>query len=443
MTTQNKIQQPVTNTKNFIVSIAIMGGLFFTFGFVSWVNAILIPYFRISCELTHFQSYLVTFAFYIAYFIMAIPASVLLNKFGFKKGMRYGLWAMALGALLFVPAAYTRTYGVFLTGLFTLGTGLAILQTAANPYVTIIGPIESAARRISIMGLCNKFAGIISPLIFAALVLRATDNELFTQLNQNLIIGPEREAVLNELIRRVMLPYTGLAILLFLFGIGISRSPLPEINTRQANNEEDSTTTEKNNILQYPHLILGAFAIFLHVGTQVIAIDTIIGYAESMGIGLVEAKVFPSYTLTCTLIGYFLGVLFIPQIISQTKALILCTTLGLAFSFGVIFASGNITLFGHQTDLSIWFLVLMGLPNALIYAGIWPLAINGLGRFTNLGSSLLVMGLCGNAFLPMIYGMLADHYDVRTGYWVLIPCFLYLIFFAIWGHKIKDWKTGK
>ena len=195
--------------------------------------------------------------------------------------------------------------------------------------------------------------------------------------------------------------------------------------------------------MQYPHLILGALAIFLHVGTQVIAIDTIIGYAESMGIGLVEAKVFPSYTLTCTLIGYFLGVLFIPKVISQTRALILCTTLGLIFSLGVIFASGDITLFGHRTDLSIWFLVLMGLPNALIYAGIWPLAINGLGRFTNLGSSLLVMGLCGNAFLPMIYGILADHYDVRTGYWVLIPCFLYLIFFAIWGHKIKNWKSIK
>ena len=293
------------------------------------------------------------------------------------------------------------------------------------------------------MGLCNKFAGIISPLIFAALVLRTTDNELFAQLNQNLIVGPEREAILDELIRRVMLPYTGLAILLFLFGIGIYRSPLPEINTRQVNNEEDSAVTGKNSILQYPHLILGAFAIFLHVGTQVIAIDTIIGYAESMGIGLVEAKVFPSYTLTCTLIGYFLGVLFIPKVISQTRALILCTTLGLIFSFGVIFASGDITLFGHRTDLSIWFLVLMGLPNALIYAGIWPLAINGLGRFTNLGSSLLVMGLCGNAFLPMIYGILADHYDVRTGYWVLIPCFLYLIFFAIWGHKIKNWKSTK
>ena len=443
MTTQNETHDPIMNKKNFIISIAIMGGLFFTFGFVSWVNAILIPYFRISCELTHFQSYLVTFAFYIAYFVMAIPASMLLNKFGFKKGMMYGLWAMALGALLFVPAASTRTYGLFLTGLFTLGTGLAILQTAANPYVTIIGPIESAARRISIMGLCNKFAGIISPLIFAALVLRTTDNELFAQLNQNLIVGPEREAILDELIRRVMLPYTGLAILLFLFGIGIYCSPLPEINTRQVNNEEDSAVTGKNSILQYPHLILGAFAIFLHVGTQVIAIDTIIGYAESMGIGLVEAKVFPSYTLTCTLIGYFLGVLFIPKVISQTRVLILCTTLGLIFSFGVIFASGDITLFGHRTDLSIWFLVLMGLPNALIYAGIWPLAINGLGRFTNLGSSLLVMGLCGNAFLPMIYGILADHYDVRTGYWVLIPCFLYLIFFAIWGHKIKNWKSTK
>ena len=216
-----------TTMRKTILPLIIMGTLFFLFGFISWVNAILIPYFKIACELNHTQAYLVALAFYIAYLVMAIPASKLLNYFGFKKGMMYGLWFMALGTLLFVPAAYTRTYGIFLTGLFCIGTGLAILQTAANPYVTVIGPIESAARRISIMGLCNKLAGIISPLIFAAVVLKAEDSEVFAQLNEGVFSDAERSAVLDELIRRVMLPYALLTVLLFSFGIFIKRSSLP------------------------------------------------------------------------------------------------------------------------------------------------------------------------------------------------------------------------
>ena len=285
-----------------------MGFLFFIFGFVSWVNSILIPYFRIGCELNHFQSYLVTFAFYIAYFIMSVPASFLLNKLGIKKGLATGLWTMALGALLFVPAAYTRTYGIFLAGLFILGTGLAILQTAANPYITNIGPIESAAKRISIMGLCNKFAGIISPLIFAALVLKASDNELFRQLNQNILVGEERTAVLDELIGRVMTPYAILALILFIFGLFIRYSSLPEMNLQKQEKEEIATSQKKDSIWDYPYLILGVLALFFHVGTQVIAIDTIIGYAESMNVSLIDAKHFPSYTLICTLTGYTIGV---------------------------------------------------------------------------------------------------------------------------------------
>lgn len=422
--------------------MVILCSLFFIFGFVSWVNAILIPYFKIACELSHTQAYFVAFAFYIAYFVMAIPASKILNKFGFKKGMLMGLVMMSLGTLIFVPAAYTRTYGIFLFGLFCIGTGLAILQTAANPYVTIIGPIESAAKRISIVGLCNKFAGIISPLIFAAVVLKVSDAEMFQQLKEGVILGAEREIVLDELIQRVMVPYAFLSAFLLIFGILIRYSPLPEINTREQNKSADLSSKERASIFEYPYLILGVLAIFFHVGAQVISIDTIINYAETMGIELTAAKVFPSYTMSCTLVGYLIGIVLIPKILSQKRALQIATSLGLALSFGVIYISGNVELFSHKTDISIWFLVLMGMPNALIYAGIWPLAIRNLGKFTNLGSSLLVMALCGNAFLPVIYGTLADSYGVRLSYWVLVPCFLYLIFYAFKGHTIEHWKRS-
>ncbi|HBZ24771.1 MAG: glucose/galactose MFS transporter [Bacteroidetes bacterium RIFOXYA12_FULL_40_10] len=426
----------------YIISMVILCSLFFIFGFVSWVNAILIPYFKIACELTHTQAYFVAFAFYIAYFVMAIPASKLLNRFGFKKGMLIGLAMMSLGTLIFVPAAYTRTYGIFLFGLFCIGTGLAILQTAANPYVTIIGPIESAAKRISIVGLCNKFAGIISPLIFAAVILQASDGEMFQQLKDGVIMGAERELVLDELIQRVMVPYAFLSALLLIFGFLIRYSPLPEINTREQNKSADASSNERSSIFQYPYLILGVLAIFFHVGAQVISIDTIINYAGTMGIELTAAKVFPSYTMSCTLVGYFIGIVLIPKILSQKRALQIATSLGLILSIGVIYISGNIELFSHKTDISIWFLVLMGMPNALIYAGIWPLAIRNLGKFTNLGSSLLVMALCGNAFLPVIYGSFADSYGERLSYWVLVPCFLYLIFYAFKGHKIEHWKKS-
>ena len=430
--------------KQYFISLTILAGMFFIFGFVSWVNSILIPYFRIACELTHFESYFVAFAFYIAYFVMAIPSGILLKKVGFKRGIMYGFMLTALGAFLFVPAALVRQFEIFLIGLFSIGTGLAILQTAANPYVTIIGPIESAARRISIMGICNKFAGIISPLIFAALILKADDSELFSLIESGTLDAITKSAMLDELIQRVIVPYAILGVLLVLAGIGIRYSILPEINTDEQNatDEKENGHNSKKSIFDFPYLILGALAIFFHVGTQVIAIDTIINYANSMGIDLLEAKVFPSYTLACTMIGYVLGILIIPKYASQTKALIICTILGLLLSFGVVFADFNVTLFGHQANISIFLLCALGFPNALIYAGIWPLSIHGLGKFTKTGSSLLIMGLCGNAILPLIYGYFAEVYDLRIGYWILIPCFLYLIFFATKGHKINSWKRN-
>jgi FHS family L-fucose permease-like MFS transporter len=397
----------------------------------------LIPYFKIACELTSFQAYLVAFAFYIAYFVMSVPSSYLLKAVGFKKGMMIGFWAMALGAFIFVPAALSRTYEIFLAGLFTIGIGLAILQTAANPYITILGAKERAAQRISIMGICNKAAGILSPIVFAAVILKPTDTDLFAQLSS--MTDLERSAALDELIRRVINPYIGLGIFLFTLGILVFKSPLPEIDTEHESQEIASANAGKKSIFDFPHLILGALAIFLHVGTQVIAIDTIIGYANSMGIDLLEAKVFPSYTLFCTICGYLIGITVIPKFISQVNALRICTILGTIFTLLIIYAHGEVNFLGHTADLSIWFVVLLGLANSLVWAGIWPLALDDLGRFTKLGASVMIMGLCGNAIMPLFYGHFADVVNVREAYWVLLPCYLYLVFYAIKGHKLRKW----
>lgn len=433
-----------SSKSSYLASLFMCGCLYFIFGFVSWVNSILIPYFKVACDLhNEVLGYLVAFAFYIAYLVMSIPASVMLNKIGFKRGVEYGLWVMAIGALLFVPAAMTRTYALFLAGLFSFGIGLAILQTAANPFVTIIGPIESAARRISIMGICNKFAGIVSPLIFSALVIREADKTTMALVKSGELVGAAKEQALDEMILNVIPPYLCLAVLLFVFGVVFYKSSIPDIDPKSLNKAEEGDGSERKSIFAYPYLILGALAMFCHVGSQVISVDTSIRYAESMGATLDEAKILPSLTLACILVGYLCGIALIPKYLKQQKALLICTITGLVLSLCVIFASGSVELFGMQTDISLWFLILLGLPNSLIFAGIWPLAIRNLGKYTNLGSSFLVMGLCGNAFLPLIYGWVADNFGLRVGYWVLVPCFLYLIFYAAVGHSIEHWIPKK
>ncbi|MFD1631782.1 sugar MFS transporter [Pseudopedobacter beijingensis] len=434
-----KITSDQLTKRDTTISILLIGLVFFIIGFVSWINAILIPFFKIACELTNFQSYLVAFAFYISYLVMSVPSSYLLKVVGFKKGMMIAFFVMSVGAALFVPAAWFRTYEIFLLGLFTLGLGLAILQTASNPYITVLGPKESAAQRISIMGICNKFAGILAPLLFAAAVLRASDTELFQQIP--LMGEMERATALDELIRRVMVPYAVVALVLIGLGLFIKYSPLPEIDTENESDEIAEANSGKTSIFQFPHLILGAIAIFLHVGTQILAIDTVIGYADSMGISLVEAKVFPSYTLALTITGYLIGIITIPRYISQVNALRFCTLLGAVLSLGIVYATGSVTLFGHTADVSIWFVVMLGLANSLVWAGIWPIALDGLGRFTKLGSSVMIMGLCGNAIMPLVYGHFADTQGLREAYWVLIPCYIYLAYYAIHGHKLRKWSV--
>jgi FHS family L-fucose permease-like MFS transporter len=348
---------------------------------------------------------------------------------------------MALGALIFVPAALTRTYGIFLLGLFSIGTGLAILQPAANTYITMIGSKERAAQRMSIMGVCNKTAGIIAPLLLAASILRPTDTELFKQLP--MMDEVTRNAALDELIRRVIVPYASMAVVLFGLGLMIRYSILPEIDTNKENPAVADANSGKTSIIQFPHLILGAVAIFLHVGSQVTGINTVIGYAQSLDLPLLEAKVFPSYILGITMSGFLLGIVLIPKFINHLNILRICTTSAIVLTIFFFIVHGQVTFLGHSVDLSIWFLVALGLSNSLMWSAIWPLALNGLGRFTKIGGSILIMGLCGSAIIPLIYGYFADQYNPRSAYWVLLPCYVYLVYYAYYGFRVRNWLLKK
>ncbi len=438
---EKKVLAGSLSLKESMKGIFIVGFLFFMFGFVSWINAILIPYFRIGFQLSHVTSYLVAFAFYISYLVFSVPSSYILKKVGFKKGMMIGFWTMAFGAIIFVPAAVNMLYPLFLFGLFSIGAGVAMLQTAANPYVTILGPPERGAQRLSIMGIFNKGAGILAPLVFAAVILRESDSQFFDQLST--MTETAKSVALKELIGRVVVPYSVVAVALVIFGLLIRYSPLPEIDTEHETEEVAKANTGRTSVVQFPHLMLGALAWFLHVGTQVVTIDTIISYAETMGINLLQAKVFPSFTLGALIVGYIIGIICIPKYLTQRNALKICAILGTIFTFMILYAQGTVTIFGLESDISIWFVVLLGLANSLIGPAIWPLALDGLGRFTKIGSSVLVMGLSGNAVLPMIYGVLADRFSERIAYAELIPCYLFILFYGVWGYKIRSWKSEK
>jgi glucose/galactose transporter len=413
--------------KNYWTSITIIGILFFIFGFVTWLNGILIPYLKIACELTTFESLLVAFAFYISYFVMALPSSWVLSKTGFKKGMMVGLLIMSVGALIFIPAALTRTYSIFLAGLFVMGTGLAILQTASNPYITIIGPRETAAKRISIMGICNKVAGAIAPLILAYFIL--SDGDAFVEKLQTMSLA-DKAIALDELASRVISPYIVIAIILAILGIMILYSPLPEVETEPEEAVDKDIANTRTSIFHFPHLWLGALALFLYVGVEVIAGDTIIRYGMSLGIPIAQAKVFTTFTLIAMIVGYvFIGIILIPRVISQRTALIWSAVMGVIFTLFAVFTTGK---------TSVLFVALLGLANALVWPAMWPLAIHDLGRFIKTGSSILVMMIAGGALLPLLWGKVSDLFPdhPQYAYWVCIPCYLYILFYSLRGYRV-------
>ncbi|MBN2633497.1 MAG: sugar MFS transporter [Bacteroidales bacterium] len=431
--------------KDYIFSITIIGVFFFIFGFVTWLNGILIPFLRTACELNDFQAYFVTFAFYIAYFVMALPSSAVLKKTGFKSGMSVGLWIMAAGSLIFIPAALSRAFWLFLTGLFVMGTGLALLQTASNPYITIIGPRESAAKRISIMGIANKFAGAIAPIILASIIMK--DEHILEERLAAASDAISRAAILDEMAQKVIMPYIVMSVILVLLGLLLKFAHLPEVDTDSEEETVGEANVKKTSIWQFPHLILGVIALFFYVGVEVIAGDSIIRYGQSLDIPMSSAKYYTSLTMLGMIIGYLMGIIFIPRYIRQGNALRICTILGVIFSLGAVLVPADLVLTIPFVDLvtfkplelvlplTVLFVALMGLANALVWPAMWPLALNSLGRFTKTGSALLIMAIAGGALIPLLYGKLADIFSTQSAYWICLPCYLVIMFYAFRGYK--------
>lgn len=430
----------LSKKNNTLIPIAIIAGLFFIFGFVTWINGSLIPFMKTINELTTAQSYLVASASYISFVVMALPSSYVIEKIGYRKGMSLGLIVMAIGALVFIPAAGARTYWVFLSGIFIQGTGMTLLQTASNPYITILGPIESAAKRIAIMGIANKVAGALANLIFGAILLSGIQ-----EMNKKLgTVGAEEKAqLLDTMADSVVTPYIVMAVILFILGILIRKAPLPHVEADPIEESNDGKTT-KTSIFQFPHLWLGVITLFVYVGVEVIAVDTIIAYGLSLGFGGSEAKFFATYTLMAMVGTYAMGIVLIPKYISQALALKMSALLGIILTFVIVFTTGF---------TSILFVAALGIANALVWPAVWPLTLEGLGKFTKTASALLIMAIAGGAIIPPLYGRLVDGKKAdliiqglseasataeaaTSGYWILLPCYIIILYYAIAGHKL-------
>ncbi|WP_049723470.1 sugar MFS transporter [Gilvimarinus polysaccharolyticus] len=429
-----------------IVPMAIVAGLFFIFGFVTWLNGALIPFLQTICNLSAFEAMLVTSAFYIAYTVMALPMAYIIERTGYKNGMAIGLFIVAAGALIFIPAAYGRHFSIFLLAQFVVGTGLTILQTASNPYVVKLGPPESAAVRICVMGLLNKGAGVVAPIVFTALVLSGITG--VSEVELAALTEVARDAKLHELAAQLVNPYVGMAIVLAVLGVAMIFAPIPNIEDEVLDGQEDGDI-RLSGVFQFPHLVLGALALFFYVGVEVIAGDAIGLLGKQAGLDGSISSMLTSYTMIFMVIGYLVGVVVIPRFISQQTALMSSAILGIIFTVCVmtgslqntVMSASTLSLLGMpEIPNAIYFVALLGFANSMCWPAIWPLSLQGLGRYTSKGAALLIMGIAGGAILPPIYGHFADTGDGQLAYAVSIPAYLFILFYAVKGHKITRWK---
>ena len=412
--------QKISKKENtLVIPLLIVGVLFFVIGFGVGISGFLTPFLKDALHLTVTQSYLVTAAIFSAFVVFGTPAGWVIKKVGYKRSIIFSLLIMALGMVLFVPSANMASFPIFLLALFIGGIGNTLLQAAVNPYVTIIGPQESAAMRMCLMGIMNKLAWWMGPVFLG----------LFLDLK-------------NVHLNQVSFPFYIVTVILVALSIFIYFAPLPEVKAAGEDETDQSAAstyaTGKTSVFQMPHLLLGVLALFFYVGVETLPMASIIGFAKAVfGESVANPEGYAKYVPIGMFVGYVFGVLMIPKIISQTSALRLFTIIGLAASLCVIFLPGEMGIYG---------LVAIGFANSIMWGAIWPLAIADLGKFTKTGASFLVMGIVGGAVLPLIFGFLIDLFktgdvstisDYQHAYWIFIPAYLFILYFGTYGYKIR------
>lgn len=389
--------------------------LFFVFGFVTWLNGPLITFVKLAFSLGDVEAFLVPSVFYLSYFFLSIPAAFLLRVTGMKRGMAVGLLVMGMGAATFGQFATMRIFPGALTGLFILGAGLSVLQTASNPYLSVLGPIESGAQRIAIMGLFNKGAGFLAPIVVGTWILHGM-GEL--QASVEAATDPAaRAAILDAFAARIHTPYLLMAGLLMILAVGTWFSPLPALG------DDANPDNGQGCKLAWVQMASGFFAIFFYVGVEVMAGDAITTYANSFGLPLDQTKFFTSATLVAMITGYIAGLALIPRFVRQETYLIFSAILGVILSVGAFLTRGY---------ASVGFVAALGFANAMMWPAIFPLGIKGLGKLTELGGALLVMGIAGGAFIPQLFAHFKDRYGVQLVFiCVMAPCYVYILLFGL------------
>jgi len=415
--------EALSPARRSVSPIVVIGVLFFIMGWFTWINGSLISFVQLAFELDVFNAFLVTFVFYLSYFVLALPASLILDRTGMKKGMALALWVMAAGAFAFGEFCTRRWYPGALSGLFVIGAGLAILQTAANPYVSILGPIESAAQRIAIMGICNKVAGIAAPILLGSLVLHGMDDIAARVATAD---AAEKARILGDFASGIHAPYLLMATMLALLGFGILFSPLPDVRAERGTSS-NAATAAAGSLFHYPHVWLGALAIFVYVGAEVMAGDAIGTYGRGFGIPFDQTKYFTAGTLGAMLAGYLAGFAMIPRFVSQQRYLAFSAVLGIVLTLGAFLTSGYV---------SVGCVAALGFANAMMWPAIFPLAIHGLGRLIERGSALLIMGIAGGALIPQAFALLRQTHDFQGVFALLmVPCYAYIAYFALRGYR--------
>lgn len=441
---------------NFIIPIAFIGMMFFAIGFALGINSFLIPVLNKTLDVSSGEAYLILAATFSTFIIFGYPATRTIARIGYKKTMSLSFLMFAIAFALFIPSAKNESFILFLVASFVSGIANTFLQASVNPYITILGPLESAAKRMSIMGICNKLAWPVAPVFFA------------------FIIGKN---IKDTLISDLYLPFTIIIGVFILLGLLSLIAPLPEVKAKgddEGNVSECPYAANKTSIWQFPHLHLGALALFLYVGIETVVLGTLVDYASNLDlsetasyannilykIGLKDdsflniidnptiidrillklglnseswfnmndASFYSIISPIGMVVGYICGIIFIPKFLSQSKALIICSLLGIIGSLLVVLTPIN---------MSIWFIFLMALGCSLMWPALWPLAIADLGKFTKTGSSFLVMAIAGGAVIPTIYGFLHDSFGAQQSYWIALPIYAFILYYGVSGYKIR------
>ncbi|HEY0198551.1 MAG TPA: sugar MFS transporter [Rhodanobacter sp.] len=407
------------------MAMGVLTTIFFMWGLLTALNDILIPHLKSTFQLDYAQAMLVQFTFFGAYFLMALPAGKLVAALGYKNGVVAGLAIAGVGALGFWPAAALHLYGAFLTALFVLATGITVLQVAANPYVSLLGPERTSSSRLTLAQALNSLGTALAlwyggKLILSSVVRTPEDIAKLATTDQITYQVQQAHAVQG--------PYIGLAVVLFLLAVFVWLFRLPAL--REATDKADTTHHSYADVLRHPHVLFGVLGIFFYVGAEVSIGSAMVNYLSMPDIGHMseqQAAYYTSFYWGGAMVGRFIGSALMAKI-SPRKLLATFAAINALLVATTMLSTGHVAMYS---------IILIGLFNSIMFPTIFALGIERLGPMTSKASSLLIMAIVGGALIPYVLGVFADHIGLQHAFFLPLLCYAYIVFYGLSGSKVR------